>query len=358
MGHASQIERRYAVKLSARSAAILLAMFVFFRPAISMPLSEQNGRIQVSVGYDSNLYEDPQSPFAAPFLRLQYDRSWHKKIRSLSPAFQLGVWTSLYPQYTQENKIFLHLSGSIDRQWTNRWSTRLTVLARSKYFLAARAGYREGKAALFSLHRLPHQWQIEHSILLDLWRFEQNARYNFNLAEYSLVLLKPVGAYGKMWIRFSASRGWFPAFAWAASGHVTVGQKNRTVLAETGVRILSPGLFTVAVQLANNTSSIPALSFVQWSSQLTAVWKIRPRWYLRSFFQYITKRYSVPAETGSEPFQPDPELGEGNRFTLDAVWLLRNSLSLVLRFQNLHLESVFRNRYYQKRLFEILLEWQ
>ena len=54
----------------------------------------------------------------------------------------------------------------------------------------------------------------------------------------------------------------------------------------------------------------------------------------------------------------DPEIGEGSNGNFDILYNLKENLAFILRTNFLNMESTFRNKYYSKKIIEVMLEFK
>jgi len=108
-------------------------------------------------------------------------------------------------------------------------------------------------------------------------------------------------------------------------------------------------------QIENERSNYSGLTNSKIVFGLTPVFQLGTKWFLRGDFKWQQKSYKKPDER-NQLIGIDPEIGEGNDLNLDVVFMLKQRYSVIARINLQKHESILRNRYYSKNIFECILE--
>ena len=333
-------------------------VFLTFLAAI---LNAQNvsrkSRYQFSLGTDSNILESLNNRPEDQYVRIFMTKDWVIPYNRSKSQFKLASWGAIYNRNSSENKFFIKVENKTSFFIKRNLIWKIWGRSEVKKYINIQHGFWRLFGLTSIAHKISKKTDLSLSCFAEKYQFFKDNEFDLNRYFLTMSLFYAVRPPLILTAEANVGQTNLPNRRAGLTPSDYFLQKNRSYGFSLGFT-LQKGIFLKGnFHLEKENSNFTGLDYSIGVIDLTTVYRLFPKIYFRGNVRWQRKNYLGVNET-----QPligiDPEIGEGNNGNFDILYSMSRKVSFILRSNLLRQESTFRNKYYSKKVFEIIVEFK
>lgn len=349
----------------------MITWFFFLIPELWSQTDTQGGgmwrsrtRIQFGAEHDSNINEDTAKVIDARSLKLMFQSSSRRNLRSTLVNFDYQMGFQAYWDYPIENKLINELELNTSHQLTQHVQLGLEAWGRIKAFLNQNEThdvYGTGTVGLFSHIKLPWQLAARVNARMAGLNYARTQRYDYSGPEWMLSLRRPLSStwtirtdYWRRIIKFERDVASQTGVIYGNRQELKK-QKDQQNQLGLALEYSKHFIFHVQYWYDLNFSNVEILEYER--HRLIMLWGVplSKTILIRMFATLENKNYLKPGRQ-IQPIELDLERNENNFLIFDISKNISDDLAAICRVAWYKNETEKINKYYNKLLVNLALE--
>ena len=332
-----------------------IVILTFFAATLNAQNVTRKSRYQLSLGTDSNILESLNNRPEDQYIRLLVTKDWIIPANRSKTQFKLASWGAIYNQNSSENKFFLKVENKNSFFIKRNLIWKTWGRSEVKKFIKIQHGFWRLFGSTSITQKISKKTAYTLSCFAEKYQFFKDNEFDLNRYFMTLSLFYTVSPPLVVMAEANVGRTNLPKRKAGLTPQDYFQQKNRSYGFSLGFTLQKGIFLTGNFHLEKENSNFTGLDYSIGVIDLTTVYRLFPKIYFRGNFRWQRKNYL--GVNGTQPIIGiDPEIGEGNNGNFDILYTMSKKVSFILRSNLLRQESTFRNRYYSKKVFEIILE--
>ncbi len=301
------------------------------------------------------MFETAGAGFRDQYLRLFLSQKWRQRSRKSLLNIHVTSWGAFYAEHAIENKLYLNLGLANSTEIRKNLFWQGSIGSQIKKFVTIQFGFFHVAAASSLIYELSRNYRFKLSGYFQQYQFFQDREFDTRQILGMVTLSQVLQPQFVMDYSLELSREVLPNRKLFPYAFIHYAQKNKFYGFNLGFTWQKELFLRGNFHFENEHSNFSGLDYSLGYADVTAAVKICRPLIFRSNVRWQVKKYG--RGDGSYPvIGIDPEVGAGSNGNFDLVYSLSQKSSLILRARLLKQESTVRNRYYAKRIFELILE--